>query len=238
MTADVLGSLFVSSQLCSTCYYVHSACAFRCDCVMQEQGYQYTLDWCHDDQPTWMKTRSESRILSIPYSQEINDIPSVIARHDTGAGFADMIIDQFDEMVEQTWSTKRVEKPGARGFEEGPVGPPLVLGIALHPYIVGQPFRLRHLKRALKHIAETHKKFIPYAYGDPWGGYPCEGRQHKVWITTPGQIAEHVMGLNPEADCLDVEGAGVGAENLPGGKFFEAKKSDQHGPATSPAEAM
>lgn len=189
---------------------------------MQEQGYHYNLDWCHDDQPTWMKTRSGSRILSIPYSQEINDIPSVIARHDTGAGFVDMIIDQFDEMVEQTWSTTKNDL----GFESGPKGPPLVLGIALHPYIVGQPFRLRHLKRALKHIAETRQKYIPYAYGDPWDGSPCEGRLHKVWVTTPGRITEHVMGMSPEADCLDVDGAGVGAENLPGGKFFEAKNSD------------
>ena len=27
------------------------------------------------------------------------------------------------------------------------------MGIALHPYIVGQPYRLRHLRRALRHIA-------------------------------------------------------------------------------------
>ena len=86
-----------------------------------------------------MKTRSGKSILSIPYSQEINDIPSVIARHDSASGFADMIIDQFDEMLEQSQA--------ASGGES------LVLGIALHPYIVGQPFRLRHLKRALKHIA-------------------------------------------------------------------------------------
>jgi hypothetical protein len=27
------------------------------------------------------------------------------------------------------------------------------MGIALHPYLVGQPYRLRHLRRALAHIA-------------------------------------------------------------------------------------
>jgi hypothetical protein len=27
------------------------------------------------------------------------------------------------------------------------------MGIALHPYLVGQPYRMRHLRRALTHIA-------------------------------------------------------------------------------------
>ena len=37
-------------------------------CPMQEAGFTYLLDWCHDDQPVWMRTRG-GRILSIPYSQ-------------------------------------------------------------------------------------------------------------------------------------------------------------------------
>ena len=45
------------------------------------------------------------------------------------------------------------------------------MGIALHPYIVGQPYRLRHLRRALAHIAAAR------ANGD-------------VWMTTPGAIAQ------------------------------------------------
>ena len=44
--------------------------------LLQEAGYRYLLDWCHDDQPVWMKTRA-GRILSLPYPQEINDIPAI-----------------------------------------------------------------------------------------------------------------------------------------------------------------
>ena len=51
---------------------------------------------------------------------------------------------------------------------------PLVMGIALHPYIVGQPHRLRHLRRALAHIAT---------------------RRSDIWLTTAGEIAAHVKGL-------------------------------------------
>lgn len=115
--------------------------------LLAEAGYGYTLNWCMDDQPVWMRTRG-GRLLSIPYPQEVNDIPSIVARKDSAAQFADMIIDNFDEMLEQS---KRQ---------------PLVCGIALHPYLVGQPYRLRHLRRALEHIQSHHDRiWLTHAKG-------------------------------------------------------------------------
>lgn len=102
--------------------------------LLVEEGYDYTLNWCMDDQPVWMRTAA-GPLLSIPYPQEVNDIPAVVARKDDAVTFADMIIDNFDEMLAQSRHQ------------------PLVMGIALHPYIIGQPYRLRHLRRALTHIA-------------------------------------------------------------------------------------
>ncbi len=123
--------------------------------LLAEAGYEYLLDWCHDDMPTWMATRgAPGRILSVPYPQELNDIPAIMVRRASAAQFADMIVDNFDEMCEQS---ARHEQP-------------LVMGIALHAYIVGQPFRLRHLRRALEHIA---------------------ARRDDVWLTTSGAIAAH-----------------------------------------------
>ncbi|HSP50758.1 MAG TPA: polysaccharide deacetylase family protein [Pseudolabrys sp.] len=126
--------------------------------LLQEAGYTYLLDWCHDNQPVWMKTRKD-RILSVPYPQELNDIPQIVARMREGADFADMIVDAFDVLHAEC---------GKR---------PLVIGIALHPYIVGQPHRFRHLARALKHIV----------------GHAGE----KVWFTTAGAIAAHAAALPP-----------------------------------------
>jgi hypothetical protein len=51
---------------------------------------------------------------------------------------------------------------------------PLVAGIALHPYLVGQPFRLRHLRRALEHLA---------------------GLRDQLWLSRPGAIADHFASL-------------------------------------------
>jgi allantoinase len=129
--------------------------------LLAETGYRYTLNWCHDDQPLPMRTRSGKPLWAVPYPQELNDIPMIIARQMDGKDFAQMIIDQLDEMLEQT---------------QAPDSAPLVMGIALHPYIVGQPYRLRHLRRALQHVAAARD-------------------QGKVWMTTPGAICRHAAEL-------------------------------------------
>ena len=46
--------------------------------LLAEAGYRYTLNWCHDDQPTRLRTRSGSALWSIPYPQELNDIPMLV----------------------------------------------------------------------------------------------------------------------------------------------------------------
>jgi hypothetical protein len=96
----------------------------------------------------------------VPYPQELNDIPMIVARQATGAEFADAIVDAFEEMRELSRDA------------------PLVMGVALHAYIVGYPHRLRHLKRALRHIAE---------------------RREQVWLTTAGGIASYYGGLPERA---------------------------------------
>jgi allantoinase len=126
--------------------------------LLAETGYRYTLNWCHDDQPLRMKTRDGQGLWAVPYPQELNDIPMIVARQMDGKDFAQMIIDNTDEMLEQSRNQ------------------PLVQGIALHPYLVGQPYRLRHLRRALQHL--------------------CTARdQGLIWFTTPGAICDHVSGL-------------------------------------------
>jgi hypothetical protein len=102
-----------------------------------------------------MRTRA-GPILSVPYSIEINDSPALVFRQHTGVDFERMMIDQFDEMLEQ--SRRR----------------PLVYTAVLHPFVIGQPFRLRALRRAMAHIL---------------------ARRDEVWLTTPGEIATYCAGL-------------------------------------------
>src|ERR1700722_14137967 len=104
--------------------------------LLQEAGFSYLLDWCMDDQPVWMTTRA-GRILSVPYSQELNDSSAIIGRHVGAEEFSGMIIDQFEEMR-------------ATAGDQ-----PLVMSVILHSFISGQPFRLRALRRALDHILKA-----------------------------------------------------------------------------------
>lgn len=131
--------------------------------LLAETGYGYTLNWCHDDQPTALRTRSGRTLWSVPYPQELNDIPMIVGRKMDGSAFAQMVIDNFDEMLAQSRAQ------------------PLVMGVALHPYLVGQPYRLRHLRRALAHMARARDEGL-------------------VWFTTPGRIcAHHAAAVAPTA---------------------------------------
>jgi hypothetical protein len=127
--------------------------------LLAETGYRYTLNWCHDDQPVRMVTRSGKTLWSIPYPQEVNDIPMIVGRQMDGKDFARMIVDNADEMLEQSRQQ------------------PLVMGIALHPYLVGQPYRLLHLRTALAHLARMRDR-------------------NEIWFTTPGAICDYVDTLD------------------------------------------
>jgi peptidoglycan/xylan/chitin deacetylase (PgdA/CDA1 family) len=88
--------------------------------LLHEAGYKYLLDWCADDQPIWLKTRS-GRTLALPYSQEINDSAAIMGRFASARDFADMIIDQVDEMVEWTrWWSRRNPPPWSSAWRSTP----------------------------------------------------------------------------------------------------------------------
>ena len=102
--------------------------------LLQEAGYRYFMDWTCDDQPIWMRTRSGGRILCMPYPIECNDTRGIVWYHHTAGEFAEMLIDNFDEMLAQSQRQ------------------PLVCPMSLHPFVVGRPYRIRRLRTALEHI--------------------------------------------------------------------------------------
>ncbi|MGN6765877.1 MAG: polysaccharide deacetylase family protein [Rhizobiaceae bacterium] len=128
--------------------------------LLKEAGFKYVLDWPADDQPFWMRTRS-GPLLSVPYSIELNDSPSMVFRQESAMSFERMMIDQFDEMLLQS-----------RKY-------PLVYTIVLHPFVIGMPFRLRALRRALSHITK---------------------HRSDIWAATPGRVAEHFAKVCPAKD--------------------------------------
>ena len=125
--------------------------------LLREAGYKYLMDWPMDDQPVWLRTRA-GPILSVPYPIELNDSQVVIHRKQDGRDFCDMIVDQFDEMIEQC--------------DEHP----LVMNVSIHPYVFGQPFRLRALRRALEHCVDSVHR-------------------DQVWLARPTEIADFCYQL-------------------------------------------
>jgi peptidoglycan/xylan/chitin deacetylase (PgdA/CDA1 family) len=105
--------------------------------ILAEQGIRYVCDWCNDDEPYPMEPL-QGRLISMPYSLEINDFPAIVHLHRTAGEFYEMIKDQFDVLYEE-------------GQKSGKV-----MAVALHPMIMGSPSRIKYLDGAIKYIKQ-HK---------------------------------------------------------------------------------
>ena len=101
--------------------------------LLKEAGFRYMMDWSLDDQPVWFRT-AHGPILSIPYAHDLNDSLECVSRRTPSQLHCENLIDQFDEMLDE--SARR----------------PLVMPIVLHSFILGQPYRVRQFRRVIEHI--------------------------------------------------------------------------------------
>ena len=97
------------------------------------EGCLYVADWVNDDQPYAMDAGGK-KIISVPYSYELNDMAAIVRSKSSPGEFERMIRDQFDVL----W------REGAQSGR--------VMAICLHPFIMGQPHRIGALQRALAYI--------------------------------------------------------------------------------------
>ena len=95
----------------------------------------YVCDWVNDDLPY----RMNNGLYSIPYSIELNDMPLF--------NMPSIDIQDFHRRICETFDVLYAE--GERT--------PRVMGIALHPFLIGVPHRIRYLDKALGYIA-SHQK--------------------------------------------------------------------------------
>jgi hypothetical protein len=101
--------------------------------ILAEEGYEYVCDWVLDDQPIVLNTRSRP-IVSVPYTQECNDVAMMLIQHHKASEYRDRAIDQFEQLYSDAHNSARI------------------MALVVHPYIMGVPHRLRYFREALEHI--------------------------------------------------------------------------------------
>jgi peptidoglycan/xylan/chitin deacetylase (PgdA/CDA1 family) len=101
--------------------------------LLAEAGYEYVCDWVLDDQPVMLNTRSRP-LVSVPYTQECNDVAMMLIQQHTASEYRDRAIDQFEQLYADAKESARI------------------MALVAHPYIMGAPHRLRYLREALEHM--------------------------------------------------------------------------------------
>jgi allantoinase len=101
--------------------------------ILAGAGIRYIGDWVYDDEPTVIKT-ANGPLVTLPYTVEINDIPMMIVQHHESEYWKRRCCDQFDRLLQE----------GATR--------PRIMSIAIHPYISGQPHRIKYLEEVYAYI--------------------------------------------------------------------------------------
>jgi peptidoglycan/xylan/chitin deacetylase (PgdA/CDA1 family) len=102
--------------------------------LLAEAGVQYIGDWVYDDEPTTIRT-THGPLVTLPYSVELNDIPMMIVQHHESDYLLRRTIDQFERLYAES------------------AGRAKVMALAIHPYISGQPHRIKYLEAIYNHVA-------------------------------------------------------------------------------------
>lgn len=102
-----------------------------------EAGVKYIGDWIWDDEPAEIHTE-KGPLVTLPYTAELNDIPTMLIQHHESPYWKTRCIDAFD----------RLYMEGAERAK--------IMAIAIHPYISGVPHRIKYLEQVYDY-AKSHE---------------------------------------------------------------------------------
>ena len=101
--------------------------------LLAQAGIRYVCDWANDEQPYPMTT-SEGKMFALPILLELDDTNALWQRR--------VPIDRYGELLKESFDV--VYRDGAQSG--------LLLTLNLHPWLIGQPFRIGYLDDALGHM--------------------------------------------------------------------------------------
>jgi len=104
--------------------------------LLAERGVEYVGDWYNDDMP-YPLTTVNGIVHSMPISHELDDQTIQLQYQQSEVSFADQ--------VEDAMTAVHRESSAADGR---------ILSLVIHPWMSGQPHRIRALRRALSSLIE------------------------------------------------------------------------------------
>jgi len=100
--------------------------------ILAEQGCTFYCDIMNDDQPYLLKTPN-GPIVSIPYSNEINDFTFITRKNFTTDQFAQALKEELDVLYDEGAATGRI------------------MNVGLHPHVSGRAHRIRAIREFIQH---------------------------------------------------------------------------------------
>jgi peptidoglycan/xylan/chitin deacetylase (PgdA/CDA1 family) len=103
--------------------------------LLAEMGLRYVCDWANDEQPYALKV-PQGELYALPMALPIDDVNALWDRR--------IDIDRYGEMMQETFDTL---------YSEGATNGRLLV-LHLHPWLMGQPFRIGCLDQALGYVMQ------------------------------------------------------------------------------------
>jgi peptidoglycan/xylan/chitin deacetylase (PgdA/CDA1 family) len=150
--------------------------------LLAEAGLDYLCDWVNDDMPYRVRTVTGALgstpdhyqrpsgqgapegvtagrgLVNMPHPVDLDDATILVQNHHTENDFRDALIDQFEVL-----------------YRESSPDNGRILALSLHPWVIGQPYRIAALEEALAHVM----------------------RHRGVWAATGGEILDAWQTASP-----------------------------------------
>ena len=126
--------------------------------LLAEAGIRYLCDWANDEQPYPLKTPA-GELYALPVMLELDDVVAMAHRKVTIDRYSAMLREGFDGLY-------------ADGADNG-----RALVLSLHPWLIGQPFRIGILDEALGHMTRRQ------------GVWAASGAEVVEWYRTHPPVA-------------------------------------------------
>lgn len=110
--------------------------------ILAEQGLRFYCDIMNDDQPFLLHTDAGD-IVSLPYTNEINDFTLLTRRGLTSDAFRDVLIDELSELHREGETQARI------------------MNVGLHPHVIGRAYRMRALREFFHYAKEMKGVWWP-----------------------------------------------------------------------------